>query len=51
MQFITTPLRGFGRDANQLCGPNGREMEVVSIRRIEDATQQTKFITLYPARR
>ena len=34
-----------------LLGPNGHELEVVSIWMIEDASQQTKFITLYPARR
>lgn len=31
-----------------LVGPNGVELAVVTIWMIEYATQQTKFITLYP---
>ena len=34
-----------------LHGPNGLELKVVSIWMTEDASQQTKFITLYPAHR
>ena len=34
-----------------LRGPNGRELPVVTIWMIEEASQQTKFITLYPAHR
>lgn len=34
-----------------LRGPNGRELQVVTIWMTEEASQQTKFITLYPAHR
>ena len=34
-----------------LRGPNGLELKVASIWMTEDASQQTKFITLYPAHR
>lgn len=34
-----------------LRGPNGHERQVVTIWMTEEASQQTKFITLYPARR
>lgn len=34
-----------------LRGPNGVELQVVTIWMTEEASQQTKFITLYPAHR
>jgi hypothetical protein len=34
-----------------LRGPNGQELQVVTIWMIEETSQQAKFITLYPARR
>lgn len=34
-----------------LTGPNGRALRVVSIWMTEDATGETKFVTLYPDKR
>ncbi|MBI3375259.1 MAG: hypothetical protein HY017_26365 [Betaproteobacteria bacterium] len=34
--------------AGVLTGPNGRDLQVVTIWMAEDATGRTKFITLYP---
>jgi hypothetical protein len=34
-----------------LAGPNGRALRVVSIWMTEDATGETKFVTLYPDKR
>lgn len=34
-----------------LRGPNSRELQVATIWMTEEASQQTKFITLYPAHR
>ena len=33
-----------------LTGPNGRTLKVITIWMTEDATGQTKFITLYPTK-
>lgn len=38
------------RIRDKLTGPNGRVLRVVTIWMLEEATTQTKFITLYPDR-
>ena len=46
----TTEYGGKYRIRGDLTGPNGRRLRVLTIWLMEDATGNTKFITLYPAK-